>query len=238
MMNKTFYFKQFQVTHQYSTMKVGTDAVLLGAITDIGNSGNILEVGTGCGVIALMLAQRCKAFIHAIDIDAQSVEEANKNFEKSPWQERLLAEPIALQDFTAQTHFRFDLIISNPPFFTNSLKNPDRSKARARHNDNLSFKTLIAESAYLLNPHGKLALIAPASEEQNLLDIAKNNDLMPCRMVRILPREDKSPNRIVLEFEKHKTSKSITSGNISIRNPGGEYSPTYIALLKDFLLYF
>ena len=237
-MDNTFYFKQFQVTHQYSTMKVGTDAVLLGAITEIGKPNNILEVGTGCGVIALMLAQRSTAFIHAIDIDAPSVEEANENFEKSPWRERLHAKAIALQDFTGQTHSKFDLIISNPPFFTNSLKNPNHSKARARHNDNLSFETLITQSAYLLNPHGKLSLIAPASEEQNLLAIASNNDLRPSQITYILPREDKPPNRIILELEKHKTSKKFTHESISVRNKGGEYSSTYISMLKDFLLYF
>lgn len=237
-MDTVFYFKQFSVHHQNSTMKVGTDAVLLGAITDIGKAKNILDVGTGSGVIALMLAQRSDASIHAIDPDKPSIKEAGENFKASSWEERLSAENITIQNFAESNNPDFDLIVTNPPYFTNALKNPDASKAQARHNDNLSFDELIRNASQLLNSQGKLALILPASEEQSILHIAFTYKLFPNQITYILPREDKSPNRIVLELSKQETSGKLFSQTLSIRNKTGEYSPEYIALLKNFLLYF
>ncbi|MCF8219699.1 MAG: methyltransferase [Bacteroidales bacterium] len=219
-------------------MKVGTDAVLLGAITKIGCAQNILDIGTGSGVIALMMAQRSNASIHAIDIDEASVKEATENFTKSPWKERLSSENCSLQSLSQSTRSKFDLIVSNPPFFTKALKNPDASKALARHNDNLSFETLLSLSAQLLNPGGKLSLILPATEERNIVEIAKVQNLFPRDTIYILPREDKPPNRIVLELDKNNSSKDSHSETFSIRNKNGEYSSGYISLMSDFLLYF
>jgi len=136
MPGNNFHFKKFSISQEKSVFKIGTDGVLLGAAADISGSESILDIGTGTGLIALMLAQRSGAFLTAIEPDKDSFEEASENIRRSPWSHRIQIENITLQEFNPQKEF--DLIVTNPPYFTGSLRNPDEKKASARHNVSLS----------------------------------------------------------------------------------------------------
>ena len=179
MSNPFFKFKQFTVYHDRSTMKVGTDGVLLGAWTPFtGKEKHVLDIGTGCGLVALMLAQRIhNAQITGIDIDVASVGQANENFQASPWPERLKAELVPVQELSCQTDLRYDLIVSNPPFFVSSLPNPRQERMQARHTCTLSHEDLLHAVVALLEPQGTFALVLPVHEGQHILtleDMAKN----------------------------------------------------------------
>ena len=170
-----FRFQRFTVWHDRSSMRVGTDGVLLGALcpinTDKGDASplSILDIGTGSGLVALMLAQRTEsvpARIDAIDIDPASVEQASENFAASPWSDRLKAICCAVQDYHPDT--RYDIIVSNPPFFENALKAPDAVRSAARHTDTLPFAELFAAAQRLLADNGQFTLILPASATDQL----------------------------------------------------------------------
>ena len=177
-----FRFKQFTVWHDRCAMKVGTDGVLLGAWCPLphrpiaSSPYRLLDIGTGSGLIALMLAQRLSSqspiannpyTIDAIDMDADAVNQANYNFEQSPWAKHLHAHQTSLQDWQSQT--KYNLIVSNPPYFQSSLKNPDQARATARHTDSLSYGELIRHAARLLADHCRIALILPAEAEQEII---------------------------------------------------------------------
>jgi tRNA1Val (adenine37-N6)-methyltransferase len=154
---KPFRFKQFSVDDSKCAMKVGTDAVLLGAWADVTCAETILDIGTGCGLIALMAAQRSNAHITAIDIDESTTLQSKENFLSSPWHDRL--EAIHIEQF--QPDYLFDLIICNPPFFKNALKTPFHERNLARHNDSLSFESLVSHVNILLSENGKFFFILP-----------------------------------------------------------------------------
>lgn len=216
-------------------MKANTDATLLGGWTNANDAGNILDLGTGCGIIALMLAQRTSAYIHAIDIDASSINEAKKNFRNCRWHQRLKASHISLQNFAHSEKARFDLIVSNPPFFSNSLKNPDPRKSLARHDENMNIRELLQLSKILMTQTGQLSLILPASEEKNLFQFTSGLPLHLKRICYIYPTPEKSANRIMAEISKCKNSIEYT--DITIRHPSGEHTQQYNSLLKPYLLY-
>lgn len=166
-MNDYFQFRQFRVGHRRSSMKVGTDAVLLGAWADVTGVQTILDVGTGSGVIALMLAQRTsgEALINAVEIDNEAAADAVENFSESPWAGSIQLFNTSIQQFHPVQ--KYDLIISNPPYFINSLKPPHPSRKRARHGDELKFDDLIATATrHLKTPTGRLALILPVAESE------------------------------------------------------------------------
>ena len=186
-MNLGFQFKQFFVRHDRCAMKVGTDGVLLGCWSgyDAAAAGSptiphryhyarCLDIGTGSGLIALMLAQRFPdALIDAIDIDKAAVEQAAENFAASPWSDRLHAYCAKLQEWSIVNSQLYSLIVSNPPYFQNSLKNPDKGRQTARHTDTLSFSELIHHSTRLLSENGILALILPAEAESEVCELAQ-----------------------------------------------------------------
>lgn len=235
-MSDRFRFKQFSLSHSRSTMKIGTDAVLLGAAMRPPLQGHILEVGCGCGIISLMQAQRSNAIVHAIDIDYNSVKEAAQNFGQSPWKNRLLATHSSLQQYAVSCRQKYDLVISNPPYFTNSLKNQTGSKTLARHNDQLPFNELISCSKNLLVPEGRMQLVLPANEQNNICSYARKYGLSLSRIIYVHPKPDKEANRIITEFSLANIAH-VESQQLQLRNAGGEYSTDYIALLKDFLIY-
>jgi tRNA1Val (adenine37-N6)-methyltransferase len=146
MSNPFFHFKQFTIYHNLCAMKVGVDGVLLGAWADCRNAGYILDAGTGSGLIALMLAQRSNAIIHAIDIDENSCNQAEINFTNSPFHDRLSVEHISFQNYFPPV--RYDLIVSNPPYFANSLKSPDKNRNLARHDEFLPIEVLIKKALH------------------------------------------------------------------------------------------
>ncbi|NOX45726.1 MAG: methyltransferase [Chlorobi bacterium] len=228
-----FQFKQFQIDDDGCTLKVGTDAVLLGAIADCVPAKSILDIGTGSGIIALMLAQRSRAGIDAIEIDEISFLKAKQNFSTSPWPERLTAIHGSFQGFSTLTNKTYDLIVSNPPFFSNSYKPSSESKQISKHNVALDFMELVSGVAKLLGQKGKFSLVLPYSEKENFIQIAKTHNLSLNGILDILPKNTKKPNRAILEFGKDKTSRQKTT-SIFLRNPDNSYSEEYRQVTKDF----
>ncbi len=235
MSSNLFTFKQFVVKHQDSTMKVGTDAVLLGSYLDFQYSKNILDVGTGCGVIALIAAQKSQANqanITAIDIHKPSVEEANYNFKQSPWRNRLTAVPSSFQDFSTLNPEKFDLIISNPPFFDHSLKSPSKNKSLAKHNDHLFFDEFAKAAAICLQPHGKVAVILPAKESELFMSEMTKVNYQVVQECVIYPKPSKPYNRKIMVFQQTCTNHPQHKDELIIRNEDNGYTDAYKILTQ------
>lgn len=232
-MAASFRFKRFSVRNELSALKVGTDAVLLGAAMTL-KPGMLLDIGTGTGVIALMAAQRIenqRFSIHAIDIDKESINEAQLNFADSPWAEHLSAEHCALSGFVPS--HKFDVIFSNPPFYDNSLTNPDEREAAARHTQTLSYREIFAFAADWLAPEGSLSLILPADQETAVLRTAASFGLYPFRIIRISTTPRKPVKRLILEFGR---TKAKTSEESLVLQNGNARSGQYAELTKEFYL--
>ena len=233
MSSDCFRFKQFEVCHAGCAMKVGTDGVLLGAWASC--QQRILDVGTGSGLIALMLAQRFEAAqIDAVDIDGDAVRQATDNFAHSKWSNRLRCRQIAVQDL-AQEDVRYDAIVSNPPYFVDSLKNPNLQRQTARHTDTLSYEELLASCEHLLTADGVLSLILPAESEQVVLDTAKSVGLYPTRLVHVYSKPGKPVKRILLELQK-RNDQPCEESHFYIESATSPRSDEYTALTKDFYL--
>lgn len=230
---RTFRFKQFSVNDSNCAMKVGTDAVLLGAWVNIDHADTILDIGTGCGLIALMAAQRSTAQITAIDIDEYASIQSKENFLASPWHERLVTVHGAVQQLNSATSF--DLIVCNPPFFKNALKAPDHQRNIARHNDELSFESLLVTVDRLLNNNGKFAFVLPNNEAHQVITIAATYQLYPNRCCNILSRENKSPNRLLVELSRK--ASVIERETLIIRDLNNQYTLQYKELTKDFYMF-
>ena len=233
----SFRFKQFTVANERSAMKVGTDGVLLGAWVKMRDDDlEILDVGTGTGVIALMLAQRsvlAGSRISAIDIDPISVEEAELNFRNSPWRERLKAR---CQDFRKMESERFDLIVSNPPYFVNSLKAPEQRRSIARHTDSLSYDELVGSAVRNLAPGGRLAVILPVQESDSFIGEAIRRGLTITRKTFVRTTENHPPKRILLEASSGECSVEEETV-LTIEDSTGFTTP-YKDLTRDFYLKF
>ena len=227
-----FRFKRFSLRNEASALKLGTDAVLLGAsMTIFPQDGRMLDVGTGTGVIALMAAQRSSAQIDAIDSDGASAGEASANFADSPWPERLHAETVPLQLYRPGAGY--DLIFSNPPYYDRSLVNPDVRQTAARHTESLSYADICAFASEHLNPEGRLSLILPAETERALLRTAASFGLYPFRLLRVRTTASKPFRRIVAEFSR---SKGPLSEESLVLQEGPSRSEEYSSLTKDFYL--
>jgi tRNA1Val (adenine37-N6)-methyltransferase len=233
-----FRFKQFEIAHDKSTLKVGTDSVLLGSWVPIPEKCRyILDIGSGCGILALMFAQRSNAVITGIDIDSNSVEESLENASKSPWKNRIYFRHISAQDFCIPAHkYVFDLIVSNPPFFVNSLKSPVHTRNISRHTDMLSFEDLIASVNYCLSTSGTFAVIIPATMSKIIREQCKRQGLFCSAILQVQPFEHKPANRNILLFSQEQ--KQIHIQNLIIRNSSNEYTDAYRLLTKDFHLNF
>lgn len=256
-----FRFKQFSVKQDASALKLGTDAVLLGAAMTLRESDKaMLDVGTGTGVIALMVAQRLAsqtfdgvsppitspqvpltsgvaapisrtANIVAIDIDGPSAAEAAANFAASPWPGMLSARHCALRDFVPAAPL--DLIFSNPPYYDEPLKNPDAREAAARHTESLSCREIFAFGAQWLAPEGRLSLILPADQETAAVRSASSFGLYPFRIIRIKTTERKPVRRLILELGRER--KMVSEESLTIQK-GGSRSEEYAALTREFYL--
>jgi len=206
MSNPYFQFKQFKINQDRCAMKVGTDGVLLGVWTDVSGVRSILDVGTGTGLIALMLAQRSPAAILGIEIDVDAAAQAVENVQNSPWRERIKIETVSLQTFTKNTDYRFDLIVSNPPYFNKSLKNPDAQRSVARHTDSLSQQDLIVAVDALLSDSGRLAVILPTVEGLEFILQAEMSGLYCSKKTKVIPRIGAAEKRLLLEFSRAKSA--------------------------------
>lgn len=244
-----FRFKQFYVRHDRCAMKVGTDGVLLGAWAPIQDfkfriskfKFTILDVGTGSGLIARMLMQRCEgAEVDAIDIDEAAVEQAKENGVRA-YKARLQDWRLEIGDLSnGQSSNRqlYDLVVSNPPYFQNSLKNPDKGREMARHTDTLSYEDLVRHSARLLKQGGRLALILPAEAEAEIRQLAATEDLYLTHATRVYSKEGKKPKRVLMAFRfKISNFKSqIVEDSLVLENEHGGRSEAYQELTKDFYL--
>jgi len=232
MSNPYFQFKQFTVYHDLCAMKVGTDGVLLGAWTDCRGSNDILDVGTGSGLIALMLAQRSEARIDALDIDEGACTQAICNVNNSIFKDRINVIRSDYGDFNPEK--QYDLIVSNPPYFSNSLQALEKKRNLARHNHALSFEVLIKKSAELLTAKGKLALILPIEAFDIIRMHTENAGLFLCRKTLVRPKQDVPPKRILLEYSNIKCLS--VSSEIYIEKERHVYSEEFRNLTTDFYL--
>ncbi|HTH55510.1 MAG TPA: methyltransferase [Cyclobacteriaceae bacterium] len=228
-----FHFKKFSVRHDQVALKVGTDAVLLGAWADVDNAFRILDVGTGSGIIALMLAQRTSenVSIDAVEIEEQDALQAKENILESPWPKKIVVYHKAIQEFTSL--HKYDLIVCNPPYFENSLLPPSTSRAQARHTQRLSADELIEHSTRLLNHTGKLSVILPTAEG-NLFKAKALSRLHLVRETAFFSRKEKPQERWLLEFSP--TSRAITSNPLVLYSLNDKKTEAYISLTKDFYL--
>lgn len=234
--NPYFQFKQFTVFHDLCAMKVGIDGVLLGAWANTDECRNVLDIGTGSGLIALMLAQRNpQARIEAIDLEENAIRQAEINFAASPWKERLTARHISLQEFAQTPTTRYELIVSNPPFFVNSLKAPAQERTHARHTDSLTHEELISNAQSLLAPQGRLCIILPVNEGEHCMDFAAHKGLHCTKRVDVYPKPGVPPKRLLLEFRSVECRTECSTLTIET-DTWQQYTDEFIALARDFYL--
>lgn len=232
-----FRFKHFTVKHDQCAMKVGTDSVLLGAWTDVRNALNILDAGAGTGVLALMLAQKCGAAIDALDINESAFLQARENFMESNWHERLKVYHVSLQDFANGSDKKYDLIISNPPFFIDAMKTGSDARNIARHiNETITFEELAEGIFTLLKPEGRFCVILPVKEGNLFIEICAKKGLFYNRITRVRTKADKHEKRLLLEMSYRR--KNIVSDELVIHNEDGGYSKEFIELTKDFYTHY
>lgn len=221
-------------------MKVGTDGVLLGRLAPVSDrSGTrVLDIGTGSGLVALMMAQQApKAQVDAIEIDEEAAKQAQENFLASPWADRLHAFAVRLQDWKPEQ--KYDLIVSNPPYFQNSLKNPDKGREMARHTDSLSYDELLAHSVRLLNERGVLTLILPAETENEIRTLAASHGLCMTHCTHVFSKAGKAAKRVVITFALNTgipESLNPETDTLILENESGGRSTAYQELMKDFYL--
>jgi tRNA1Val (adenine37-N6)-methyltransferase len=235
MANDYFQFKRFNIQQDKCAMKVGTDGVLLGAWVSTESCNAILDVGTGTGLIALMLAQRSQARIDAIDIDGDAVGQASQNISSSVFAGRIQVYHIPFEEYAAKVRCTYDLIVSNPPYFADSLKSPDTKKNLARHTDTLPLSLLLSGSKPLLTLAGRIALILPCQRENELKEIVRENKLNIVRKTEVMPLPDASPKRLLIELSANLSTPCL-SDTLVIEESRHQYTAGYIKLTKDFYL--
>ncbi len=235
-MAKPFQFKQFSVAQDRCAMKVGTDAVLLGAWSALDHMPNtILDIGSGTGILALIMAQRSTAeLIDALEIDADAYEQCVHNFETSDWGDRLFCYHASLDEFVGEIEDTYDLIISNPPFYTDHFKSRNEARNKARFEDALPFEELLTSVSKLLSVTGQLNVIIPFSEEINFISLAKNVDLYPIRILRVRGQEESPVKRSLISFTFQENKIEVSELTIEITRH--HYTHDYINLTKDFYL--
>ena len=218
-------------------MKVGTDGVLLGAWASVPGPGSrVLDVGTGTGLIALMMAQRTRdVWVDAIEIDPSSARQANENIQNSPWKDRMNCIHSSFQDYASQCKYQYDLIICNPPFFSASTKAPSKEKNLARHDDSLSLKDIFKGSVSMMKEMTIISLIVPVDKAEQALDLIFEHQMHCKRRTRVIPAPGKSTNRVLLEFSSipgkcHEDDLTIETGKRH------RYSDKYKRLTDGFYL--
>jgi len=230
-----FRFKQFTIAHDACAMPLNTDGILLGSWAQLPQNGNALDIGTGCGILALQMAQRSNALhIMGIDIDAKSVGQAKENVKGSFWSDRIAISETDIKKFAPLT--LFNCILCNPPYFEHSLKNPDVRKSNARHANALTFDSLVASMHRLLAVNGTCAVIVPFDASKRIEQLVAQLDgwMMRRCLVRSLP--NKPVSRVLLEFSFGKEKHPTIEESLSIHKEGSNYSDAYRALTSAFYL--
>ena len=235
-MSKPFKFKQFSIQQDRASMKVGTDGVLLGAWVSLdSNIQKILDIGSGTGVIGLMLAQRnSEAQIDAIEIEENAFEQSVENFENSDWNNRLFCYNTSLKEFQKEIDENYDLIVSNPPFYNSTFKELDDKKALAKHTISLTYDSLLNSTSKLLSKKGTCAFIIPYDEESNFLKTAKGCTLYPKRITRVKGHKSALVKRSLIQFSFEQIQTEISELTIEIKRH--VYTAAYKKLVQDFYL--
>ncbi len=235
MANPFFQFKQFTICQSRSAMKVGTDGVLLGAWSRLQPEGRVLDVGTGTGLIAIMAAQRTRASIDAIEIDFATASEAAENAARSPWGERITIYGCGFEQFhSSVTKPIYQHILSNPPYFMQSLLPPDAQRMQARHTGTLDYEALFEGASRLLLSDGLLSLVSPADVEEHLRFIASLYGFYPRRLTYVSGVVGRAPKRLLSEWGRHR--RLVETHLLVIERKGEGYTPEYIRLTRDFYL--
>lgn len=233
----SFTFKQFAIRQDKTAMKAGTDGVLLGAWCDLDNATQILDIGTGTGLIALMCAQRTQtAEITAIEIDQDAYNQAVDNVNESRFKDRINVVNADFKDFFKGNTLTFSHIVSNPPFFTESTGSPDQKRQLARQAMSLPFDILIKGVSKLLDGDGKFSVIIPWGETLDFVRLCALNHLHLCRKTAVISREGRSPIRVLLTFSKK--ILPLTQNSLTIRDLNGNFTMPYKCLTGDFYLKF
>lgn len=241
---KPFKFKQFEIQQDRCAMKIGTDAVLLGAWTSIEKKPfSILDIGAGTGIISLMLAQRSHAeLIDAIEIDDNAFEQCVNNFENAPWSDRLFCYHASLEEFIEEIEDTYNLIVSNPPFYSEDYKTDNSQRDIARFSDALPFKHLLKSVSRLLAEDGIFSVIIPYKEEPNFIFLASKFNLFPNRVLHVKGNPTSEIKRSLLEFSFRETcaeqgrSCDIKTEELIIETSRHAYTQDYINLTKYFYL--
>lgn len=234
-MREPFRFKQFEINQDRCAMKIGTDGVLLGSWTNITAAKSILDIGAGTGIIALMLAQRSSAeTIDAIEIDSNAYEQCVDNFEISPWGDRLYCYHAGLDEFIEEIEDLYDLIVCNPPFYTESVTSGDLQRDQARQNEFLPFNELLEGISILISEHGIFSTIIPFKEKDDFIRLAASHELFPSRCLNVKGNPAAEVKRVLLEFTKQE--KICEELDLTIEIERHVYTIDYINLTKDFYL--
>ncbi|WP_445747543.1 tRNA1(Val) (adenine(37)-N6)-methyltransferase [Polaribacter sp.] len=239
MSQKPFHFKEFTIHQDKTSMKVGTDAVLLGAWVSLDNlPDKILDIGSGTGIISLMLAQRCDAeTIDAIEIDENAYEQSVENFEKSDWADRLYCYHCSFEEFVDEISSEeetYDLIVSNPPFYTENAETSSKSRTKARFTSALSFEDLVFGVSKILATEGVFSVIIPFKEEENFVNLADKNNLFLNKVCRVQGNPTSEVKRSLLSFSFQKMD--VTESYLIIETERHQYTEDYINLTRDFYI--
>ena len=235
MANPHFQFKKFTVHHDKCAMKVGTDGILVGVWTNVSNSLSVLDIGTGSGLIALMLCQRSRQLnIDAIDIDLDAATQATENIMASPFSNQINVIHSCLQSYTDSCLKKYDLIVSNPPFFADSLKSPIPKRSIARHTETLQIDDLLFYSSRLLNENGRISLIYPFDYKVQIAQLALSNSLHITRLTNVHPTPSSKAKRILIELSKKECETE--TNDLTIEKERHRYTEEFTALVRDFYL--
>lgn len=238
-MIKPFRFKEFTIHQDKTAMKVGTDGVLLGAWCSIDdNVESILDIGSGTGIVALMAAQRSDSMtIDAVEIDESAYEQTVENFEESDWGDRLYCYNASFKEFTeeiAEEEETYDLIVSNPPFYTDNFETENEARNKARFASSLPFEELIFGVSKILSPEGKFAVIVPFKEEEKIINLSKQKHLFLNKICHIQGNPSSEIKRSLMEFSFH--DSEIKKEHLIIEIERHQYTQEYINLTKDFYI--
>ncbi|MNJ85979.1 tRNA1(Val) (adenine(37)-N6)-methyltransferase [compost metagenome] len=225
-----FKFKHFHIHQANAALKVGTDSMILGSLCNWENPKHLLDIGTGTGVLALMCAQRFSfETITGLEISEEAFTDAQTNAANNPFAPRVSMIRQAVQDYYPETPF--DAIISNPPFFENSSKNPDEHKSLARHTESLSFTELIAAISRLLSDEGKAWIILPVESQDSIIQLGQTHQLFVSDLITLFGKPERA-TRIILSFTKSQTA--LLQSSFCIRNENGTYTAEYKELTREF----